>query len=89
MKTDFWEGIDLPGEQLPGEGLVEILGRSRVLIEHHRGIREYSGEIIGVNVKNGAVRILGSGLQLRCMTREQLVITGCIDAVELTGKEKP
>ena len=87
MKLDIWDRLDLPGEQLPGEVLVEILGKNRVLIEHHRGVREYSTERIGVNVKYGIVHISGTGLRLRCMTDEQLVITGSIDAVELLGRE--
>lgn len=86
MKLDIWDRLDLPGEQLPGEVLVEILGKNRVLIEHHRGVREYGPERIGVTVKYGLVQISGSGLRLRCMTDDQLVITGCIEAVELLGK---
>ena len=86
MKLDIWDRLDLPGEQLPGEVLVEILGKNRVLIEHHRGVREYGPERIGVTVKYGVVQISGSCLRLRCMTDEQLVITGCIDTVELLGK---
>ena len=89
MKLDIWQQLDLPGEQLPGEVLVEILGKNRVLIERHRGVREYSPDRIGVNVRYGVVQISGSGLQLRCMTRDQLVITGCIESVELLGREKP
>ena len=86
MKLDILDRLDLPGEQLPGQVLVEILGKNRVLIEHHRGVREYSTERIGVTVKYGIVQISGTGLRLRCMTDEQLVITGCIEAVELLGK---
>lgn len=86
MKLDIWDRLDLPGEQLPGQVLVEILGKNRVLIEHHRGVREYSPERIGVNVKYGVVQIIGSCLQLRCMTDQQLVITGCIDSIELLGR---
>lgn len=86
MKLDIWDRLDLPGEQLPGQVLVEILGKNRVLIENHRGVREYSQERIGVSVKYGVVQISGSCLRLRCMTDQQLVICGCIDRVELLGK---
>jgi len=81
---DFlWERLDLPGEAIPGQPLVEIAGDSRVLIEHHGGIREYSRERIGVKVKYGLVQVCGSCLELRCMTREQLVICGKIDGITL------
>ena len=75
--------FDLPGETLPGQVLVEIAGENRVLIEQHRGIREYSPQRIGVCVRYGMVEICGSGLELRCMSKEQLVICGKIDSVTL------
>lgn len=82
-RNDFWERLDLPGESLPGQALVEIAGENRVLIEHHGGVREYSGERICVKVKFGHVIVCGSCLELRYMTREQLVISGRIDGVSL------
>lgn len=75
--------LDLPGETLPGQVLVEISGENRVLIEQHRGIREYSPERIGVCVRYGLVEICGSSLELRCMTKDQLIISGRIDSVTL------
>lgn len=88
-RKDLWERLDLPGESLPGQVLVEIAGDSRVLIEQHRGVREYSREKIGVKVRYGLVQVCGSGLELRCMTREQLVISGRIDSVTLKRRERP
>ncbi len=88
MKMDFWERLDLPGEQLPGQVLVEILGENRVLIEHHRGVREYSRERIGVCVRFGLVEITGCALELKRMSADQLVITGRIHGVQLRRREK-
>ena len=84
---NFWQQLadaaDLPGEDLPGQSIVEIAGDSRVLIEHHRGVSCYSSEQIGVKVSFGWVLISGCGLELVCMTKEQLVIRGRIDSVAL------
>jgi len=85
---DFWERLALPGESLPGQVLVEITGDSRVLIENHRGIREYSRERIGINVRYGAVQICGSCLEVRRMTKEVLVICGKIDGVTLVRRDR-
>ena len=84
----FWERFDLPGESIPGQVLVEIAGDNRVLIENHRGVREYSRERIGVNVQYGLLLVCGSCLELRCMTREFLVICGRIDGITLKRREK-
>ena len=86
-RRDLWDRLDLPGESFPGQVLVEIAGDSRVLIEHHRGVREYSRQKIGVKVKYGVVEVCGNCLELRCMTREQLVISGKIDSVSLIRRE--
>ena len=86
-KLDLWQRLDLPEEGLPGETLVEIMGDSRVLIEGHRGVREYSREKIGVNVRFGTVTVCGHGLTLRCMTREQLIITGKIQGIALARRD--
>ena len=85
--STLWDRLELPGEALPGQPLVEIAGDGRVLIENHRGVREYSRERIGVKVKYGLVQICGSCLELRCMTWEQLVISGRIDMVQLKRRE--
>ncbi len=77
------DGLDLPGESLPGQPLVEISGESRVLIENHGGVTAYGREEICVKVKFGSIQIRGSGLELARMTRQQLIVCGKIDAVTL------
>ena len=86
-RSNFWDQLDLPGESLPGQVLVEITGENRVLIERHGGVREYSRERIGIKVKYGLVQVCGSCLELRYMTKEQLVISGKIDCVQLIRRE--
>ena len=85
--SNFWEHMDLPGESIPGQALVEIVGNSRVLIEHHSGVREYGMERICVKVKNGFVQICGCCLKLQSMTKNQLLISGRIDAVYLNRED--
>ena len=79
---------DLQDELIPGMPLVEIAGERRVLIEHHSGVTEYGRERIGVKVKYGSVCITGSCLEVVRMTKEQLIVTGCIDGVQLLRRGK-
>ena len=44
------EGLNLPGEGLPGIPVAEIWGQGRVLIEHHKGVIGYCREEILPNV---------------------------------------
>jgi len=77
------EGLDLAGEPMPSESIVEILGDDRILIEKHMGITQYSSGKICVKVRYGCLAICGSQLELSQMTREVLVITGRIDTVAI------
>lgn len=82
------DGADLPAEYLPGVPVVEVAGACRVLIERHGGVTEYSRDRICVKVRYGTVCICGCGLELTRMTREQLVISGRIDCVQLQRRER-
>lgn len=77
------DGMELESEPLPMLPVIEIAGEKRVLIEHHGGILEYSGERIGVKVRFGTVCICGCGLEVIRMSAEQLIISGRIDCVQL------
>lgn len=79
---------DLAGEPLPGVPVVELAGENRVLIEGHRGVSQYSREQITVKVRYGCVCIVGCGLELSRMSKEQLIVTGRIDAVKLIRRGK-
>lgn len=92
MEKKLWkerlcDGLDLPDEPIPGMPLIELAGEHRVLIECHGGITQYSDEKICVKVRYGQVCIQGRTLELTCMTRERLVITGNIDGVALWRRE--
>lgn len=80
--------MDLPTESMPGQPLVELVGEGRVLIENHCGVTEYSCSEIRARVKYGQLCVSGSGLQLACMTKHQLVITGQIDSISLLRGRK-
>lgn len=74
---------DIHAQPLPGCPIVELSGDGRVLIENHRGVAEYTGQRIEVKVKFGRIVVCGSGLEMRVMTRCQLVILGKVDTITL------
>lgn len=88
----LWETLsgqtDLPDEAFPGQSVTEIVDDSRVLIENHCGVREYGRDVICVQLKFGILRICGRDLHLRCMTRTKLVISGCIQSVNILRRAK-
>ena len=77
------EFVFASGQSLPGVPIVELAGNKRVLIENHLGITEYEHEKIGIQVKNGKVIVTGESLEICCLSRQQLVITGKIDSIQM------
>ena len=74
----------LPSELMPGQFLVELLGRERVLIENHQGVQEYSDGKICVKAPFGSVCVCGKDLRLSCLSKERLVIVGPVSQIALT-----
>lgn len=83
----FAERVDMSEEAFPSQPIAELMGDRRVLIENHLGVTQYSCEKIGVQVKYGCLYICGQGLQLACMTKAQLVITGAIESITLVRRK--
>lgn len=70
-------------ELIPGQPLLEIAGQCRVLIENHLGIIAYSPCCIIVRVKFGTYHIQGCDLKIAKMGKDQLVIFGRIEIIQL------
>lgn len=77
------ESLDLPGENSPGQTIVEFAGDKRVLVERHGGVIAYDREQICIKVNFGILQIQGCQLELAHMTKDQLIIFGRIDSVTL------
>ena len=78
---------DLPGEPIPGQSVLELLGERRVLIEKHLGVRQYSRQCVSVGMDFGCVCVHGGSLELLNMSKDQLVIAGKIDSICVIRKE--
>ena len=78
FREDIADRLSLPAEAA-GLMKVTVMGRSRALIEDHRG---YSRERIEVNGGRTRLVINGEALELTAMDREALLVTGRILSVE-------
>jgi sporulation protein YqfC len=76
------ELFELPPDAVAGLPHVEVLGRSQLYMENHRGILSYSEEEIAINGDSLVVKVMGKKLTLVSMTGEGLRIRGEIDRVE-------
>ena len=74
--------FDLPADAVAGVPRVEVVGDGEQRMGPHRGILAYGPEEIHISGGNLVVVVRGSGLELRAMTPEELLITGTIVTVE-------
>lgn len=75
--------LDLPGDVVAGLPRLELIGKSELRMEQHRGILAYGPEEIHISGGKLVIRVKGQGLELRAMNPTELLITGEITAVEL------
>lgn len=64
------------GNALKPRTLVEVYGKTRVLVEQHRGIFGYGTDCIRIGTTYGILVVEGDDLRLCCMSRTQVVIRG-------------
>jgi sporulation protein YqfC len=76
--------FDLPGDVIAGLPRIELTGDRELRMEHHRGILSYGDQEIHISGGKLIVKVRGSGLELRAMNGEELLITGFITGVDLT-----
>ena len=63
--------------------LIEVIGNRRILIENHSGVSAYTREHIRVKTCDGMICITGTDFVLECISKYQLVITGCVHCVNI------
>ncbi len=74
---------DYPGEILTGVPVVELKGVSEAVILNHRGVIAYGDGEVRIASALGPVTVAGTGLQIRRMNRERIVLNGVIRRVEI------
>lgn len=75
--------LELPKELVMGLPRITILGDIQVVVENHRGIIEYTTELVRIGTSIGELRLTGAGLALRTILPEEIAIDGKIRSVEL------
>ena len=75
------ETLDIPGDIAAGIFRVTATGYRKVHIENHRGILEYGDETIRVNCGRTIVKISGKELEVKTISKSELLITGDVDVL--------
>ncbi|NLY88271.1 MAG: sporulation protein YqfC [Firmicutes bacterium] len=88
-KTLLVNLFGLPREVLLDLPRLVMLGNSRMVVENHKGLLEYTEETVRIKTAhNGEIRITGRGLNLLYMVKEELGLAGRFLRIEWPGGEE-
>lgn len=74
--------LELPKDIMLGLPKITMVGQIEIHIENHKGIIEYSKEIIRINTSEGVLKISGKAMDIKNIITEEVVIRGEIISVE-------
>ena len=82
LPYELADKLELPEDVLLGSGKLTVTGGRSAGIENHRGVLEYTAEHIVVAVPRGKVCLDGTGLRLKAMNKNELLVGGRIRNIE-------
>lgn len=74
--------LKFPGDVLLGEMALTFAGRKALLVENYRAIVLYTDTLVKLQGKNCRLSVKGKRLSIEYYTKEEMKITGTLQAVE-------
>lgn len=81
-KQKFSDMLDIPKDVLLDLPKVTIIGDIQVYIENHKGIIEYTSNLVRISTALGQLIIVGEGLILRNIGLEDIYLDGQIEKIK-------
>jgi len=81
LKAAISEALELPGEITLNLPKIIMIGHSRMLIENHKGVIEFTPLKIRLNSGIGVIKIEGIDLNLKNIAADDIIVTGKIKTV--------
>lgn len=81
LKRNLSENISLPKEVITNLPFLTLLGKEQLTIENHKGILAYTSTNVNISTKIGTLAIEGSGLLVKQLTSQVIVVGGVVTSV--------
>jgi len=81
IKEKLSNALSLPKEISLDLPIILATGRNEISIENYKSLLEFTDEVIRVRTKEGIMAVEGSGLILRQVTTENILISGRISGI--------
>lgn len=72
--------FELPGDVMLDAARLTLVGDMELLVENHRGIREYTPERVVLASPQGTIVVEGTGLEIGSISPDQVTVLGRIRA---------
>lgn len=83
FKYNISEALELPKDIVMDLPKVVLIGNIQLNISNHKGIIEYTQNIIRINSSIGIFKIEGENLELKTILLEEIIIIGNIEKIEI------
>jgi len=82
------EALDLPGDLVFNLPRLTLIGGKQLYIENHRGVVFFSPEQLQLELSHGSLEVEGSGLVIKEILPQEIVIEGRIVGIKYRGTEE-
>ncbi|HLS52775.1 MAG TPA: sporulation protein YqfC [Tissierellaceae bacterium] len=85
IKKTLTDALELPMDIALDLPKLVLMGDVRVDISNHKGIIEYTSQLIRINTNIGVIKITGDSMEIKNILMEEISISGNIEKVEIHG----
>ena len=83
LKYNISEALELPKDLVLDLPKIVMIGNIQINISNHKGIIEYTKEVLRVNSTIGIIKISGTNMELKTILLEEIIVKGNIEKVEI------
>lgn len=74
--------LEIPKDLVLDLPKITIIGRNELYLENHRGIIEYTLNLLRINLSRGFVEIEGKDLEIKALMPDEISIYGTIKSIK-------
>lgn len=83
LRSRLAELLDMPRDVVLNLPRISVVGDLQVLVQNHRGVKEYTPDRVIIGMERGLIVISGQELVISNIHEEEITITGRLDGVQL------
>ncbi|MBS4022760.1 MAG: sporulation protein YqfC [Dethiobacter sp.] len=80
-RKDLADLFEMPQDIVLNLPRLTVIGNMQCYLENHRGVIEYTDELVRVAVNGGEISIRGLGLVIRYLANDEIAVDGDITVV--------